>query len=172
MSDAERQQDDYYSVLALERPGSKKATTIPKEKLKAAYQQALLLHHPDRMNSARYNDGQTQPQNGSSHYSIDQIISAYETLSDPVKKSAYDDTLFGREAIRLKSGTGHGAESYDLDDLDFDESTRMWYKGCRCGNVKGYSISETQLEEASSNGEIYVGCADCSLFIRVSFQAV
>jgi curved DNA-binding protein CbpA len=47
-----------------------------------------------------------------------------------------------------------------------------WYRSCRCGNPRGYHFTEADLEEAADLGELMVGCADCSLWLRVHFAVL
>ncbi|KAL2260639.1 hypothetical protein VTK26DRAFT_5297 [Humicola hyalothermophila] len=91
-----------------------------------------------------------------------------------------------------------GIETVDLDDLDCEEftntttaaaaaaaargapptttttttTTTRWYRACRCGNPRGYLFDEADLEDAADLGELMVGCADCSLWLRVHFAVV
>lgn len=65
-----------------------------------------------------------------------------------------------------------GVENVDLDDLAFDEEDECWYRSCRCGNERSYLFSETDLEEVGDEGELVVGCLDCSLWLRVHFAVL
>jgi hypothetical protein len=65
-----------------------------------------------------------------------------------------------------------GVESVDLDDLAFDEDQECWYRPCRCGNEHSYEFCEADLEEVSDEGELVVGCLDCSLWLRVHFAVI
>ncbi|KAL2154759.1 hypothetical protein VTH82DRAFT_3435 [Thermothelomyces myriococcoides] len=71
-----------------------------------------------------------------------------------------------------------GIETVDLDDLDYEEKGRgrdsetTWFRSCRCGNPRGYQFGEADLEEAADLGELMVGCADCSLWLRVCFAVL
>lgn len=46
-----------------------------------------------------------------------------------------------------------------------------WRRACRCGVAPGFVIPEQELEDAICRGEedILVGCAGCSLWVRVEF---
>ena len=61
--------DDYYSILGVSRNASP-------EEIKKAYRKLAMQHHPDR---------------GGDHNKFAQINSAYETLSNSDKRSAYDN---------------------------------------------------------------------------------
>lgn len=67
-----------------------------------------------------------------------------------------------------------GSENLDLDDLDFDEERGIWNLACRCGEKKGYVVTEGDLEREELAGakEIIVGCGGCSLWINVAFGVV
>lgn len=126
-------------------------------------------------------------------YSIDQIVLAYETLLDPSLRAAYDRSLLhssgSSNQVRADANgddappataTHIGVEVFDLDDLDYEEQQQqpqggnkkvgVWSRGCRCGaEGQGYILTEADLERESAQGEIYVGCRGCSLFIKVLF---
>ncbi|OTB18487.1 hypothetical protein K445DRAFT_315325 [Daldinia sp. EC12] len=55
--------------------------------------------------------------------------------------------------------------------MAFDERTGVYYRGCRCGNARGYAFTEENLEEFEDDGVLMVECLDCSLWIRVLFAA-
>ncbi|KAI9036999.1 DnaJ-domain-containing protein [Aspergillus affinis] len=174
-------------------------TSLSKQQLKTAYHKALLKHHPDKASSVtKDTDLQTQSQSQSysqpktnlltslatptvpeSAYTIDQITLAYRTLSDPQLRAEYDRELrLDREkaARREKTGTVFhtGLEVVDLEDLACDEGDdetgqATWYRGCRCGDEKGFLVTEDELEREVEHGEIVVGCRGCSLWMKVLF---
>jgi len=162
----------HYDVLRL---GRRDFGDLSKDDIKAAYRRALLIHHPDKAPNIdskitlniRPKDAPTP------RYSIDEIIIAYETLSDSIKRAEYDRSLEQRGEYGWKrnghNGTHHGVENYDLEDLTYDEVKGTWSKSCRCGDEQGYILTESDLEKESQHGEIYVGCRGCSLFIKVQF---
>jgi len=69
----------------------------------------------------------------------------------------------GRQAFHT------GIETVDLDDLNVNEAQGIWYRGCRCGDERGFLVREADLEEAVDDGEISVGCKGCSLWLKVLF---
>jgi diphthamide biosynthesis protein 4 len=163
----------HYNVLGLARND---LDDLSKDNIKAAYRRALLIHHPDKSASLdststlriRSNDAPI-PQ-----YSVDEIVTAYEILSDPTKRASYDHTLEQHDKHGWKRANGPkdihiGVETYDLEDLLYDEAKNIWSKACRCGDEKGYTLTELDLERESRHGEIYAGCHGCSLFIKVQF---
>lgn len=165
----------HYDVLRLDRDDF---SSLSKDDIKAAYRRALLIHHPDKISSDA-GRGPSTLKSGSENvqpkhrYSIDDIVSAYEILSDPTKRADYNRSL-GRDSWkrandRHNGGTHIGVESYDLEDLTYDEDKGTWSRSCRCGDEKGYVVTEADLERESQQGEIYVGCRGCSLFIKVQF---
>lgn len=163
-------QPTYYQILHLmqsDRP-------LDPVELKAAYRRALLLHHPDKGYHSSSATPKSVTQTSGHAYSIDQIAEAYKTLSCPIEKAEYD-RLLSRCSRRLNTGPTvdqhTGADTYDLGDLAYTEETGNWARGCRCGDKKGYVLSESDLEKETENGEIYVGCEGCSLTIRVIFEA-
>ena len=151
--------------------------------VKQAYHQTLLTYHPDKIKQ-----GSTSCTGSISKAatavtsvpSIDEIVCAYKVLSDPTKRAAYDAALKAQLDI---DASGHaGLESFDLEELDYDEeqdSARgTWSRGCRCGNEQGYIVTEEELQHSNQTdqqdgyrgtGEVLVGCQGCSLLIRVTY---
>ena len=157
-----------------ERLGIANCSDLTASDVKEAYRRTLLAQHPDKSK---------QRPTSSTHSSIDQISTAYTTLTDPDKRAAYDRTL-GKHTDAHIDNPGDvchaGIESYDLDDLDHrvsKEGNGMWSKTCRCGNGDGYTVTEQELERGinrtSATAEVQdvlVGCRGCSLVIRVIFN--
>lgn len=141
----------------------------PSPLIKRAYRRALLQNHPDKATSF------SQVRRSEGAYSIDQITKAFNVLSSPAQRAAYDTSLklqSDSEGQGLGTKFQTGVESVDLDDLDFDEQKECWYRSCRCGNDRGYLFQEDDLAEVSEEGELMVGCLDCSLWLRVHFAVV
>ncbi len=146
--------------------------------LKAAYRRALFRHHPDKneAQSDSKHDLEVRKKSGKEViYTIDQVTEAYATLSVQKLRSEYDRVLKLQTPPPKRSGQSDdqkfrsGLEVLDLDDLDYDETGRIWFKSCRCGDERGFQIRETDLEEASDVGELHVGCRGCSLWLKVLF---
>ncbi|KIW17457.1 hypothetical protein PV08_04651 [Exophiala spinifera] len=168
----------HYDVLRLSRGAD--WSRVSHEDVKSAYRRALLIHHPDKAAQVSFKKQQQQQEqeqqkppsrNDSPAYSIDDIVVAYEVLADPRKRRMYDETLDKRDGSTLnrKDNTHIGVEAFDLEDLQYDERKNTWSKSCRCGEERGYVLTETDLDEESQDGEIYVGCRGCSLYIKVLF---
>ena len=139
--------------------------------VKAAYHRALLLYHPDRINAHLATEQQTHREH-EDRYTVDQITKAYNTLSKPVTRAAYDKELdlSNRRSRKLIGNKFHnGVEILDLEDLVYDDTTNVWSRGCRCGDSHGYVLTEMDLERQSRDGEIFVVCRGCSLWIKVLF---
>ncbi len=173
----------YYEILSLSSTTFSETNdpSTTTALLKRAYRRALLNHHPDKKTP---NTTTTSPPNPQQHHqntiTIDQISTAYATLSHPPSRKAYDLSLLSqspsRQATEAAANFQTGIETLDLDDLDYEEDdkdgTTRWYRSCRCGNPRGYLFTEDDLEEAADLGELMVGCADCSLWLRVCFAVV
>lgn len=178
---------DHYTVLGLPQTPS----TLRKSDLKLAYHRALLKHHPDKSGS-----GSSTPSNNpksseqvNRKFTVDEITSAYKTLSDPVARAEYDRSLrlsgraagqkglFGEEDNVDSFRTG--LEVFDLDEMEVEmladnadkdgEEQSIWYRGCRCGDEKGFLVREEDLEREVERGEVMVGCRGCSLWAKVLF---
>ncbi|GAW18140.1 hypothetical protein ANO14919_076130 [Xylariales sp. No.14919] len=120
-------------------------------------------------------------------YTIDQIQHAYNVLSDARQRREYDRQLlltssssthstsfssYSTEQKHSVSTRFHtGMETVDLDDLGFDERSGVYFGPCRCGNERGFQFTEEQLEEYEEDLVLMVQCLDCSLWMRVLFDA-
>ena len=156
---------NHYKVLSL--PKVSESGHVPTlEVIKRAYHRALLIYHPDKSHPATL----SRPK-----YTIDQITQAYQVLSDPVSRSSFDQSL------RLNpkfSSLARGAtvsiltgETVDLDDLIYDDEQKLWYRACRCGQERGFVVTEDDLEKQKAEGEALVGCLGCSLWTKILFTA-
>lgn len=133
--------------------------SLTAQDIKQAYRKALLEHHPDKA------------QTGDASRTVDSITVAYKTLSEPEAKVEYDRELRLQHA-RNKGDDKifhTGLDIVDLDDLDYDEQTGEWWRGCRCGQDRGFVITEDELENESRYGELITGCKGCSLWLKVLF---
>ncbi|KAH6650662.1 hypothetical protein F5144DRAFT_617471 [Chaetomium tenue] len=141
--------------------------------IKRAYRRALLNHHPDKKPHPPHHHSHhpnNPPSTTHPHtYTIDQISTAYATLSRRAQRQAYDTSLLLLRQQQSHSGaagggTGEafqtGIETIDLDDLECDEGEggdggeTQWYRSCRCGNPRGYYFTEADLEDAADLGEV------------------
>ncbi|KAK4039280.1 hypothetical protein C8A01DRAFT_16740 [Parachaetomium inaequale] len=182
------QNPTYYEILNLSPStlSSQEDANTSASLLKRAYHRALLTHHPDKTKSKNPSsttplqvEGKREPPK----YTIDQISTAYATLSRPTQRQAYDRSLIVQSQQAAGGGirgSGQaefqtGIEAVDLDDLDYQEEldgTTTWYRSCRCGNPRGYHFTEADLADAGDVGELMVGCVDCSLWLRVYFAVL
>jgi diphthamide biosynthesis protein 4 len=153
-------QQSLYKILGLPFDPS----TTPAD-LKTAYHRSLLSHHPDKSSTT------SQP------ITIDAIKSAYATLSNPPTRKAYDQELL-LTSTKKPNGSGTeaaltGEEVVDLDDLAYDEERECYWRACRCGDSRGFVVTENDLErevpDGRGQGEVLVQCGGCSLWLRIGF---
>src|SRR5262245_59950177 len=124
------QQEDYYAVLGLDRSASP-------EDIKRGFRRLAMQYHPDRNQEA------------GAEARFKEINQAYEVLSDPEKRAAYDrfghagingmggagfegfnfggfgdifDAFFGGAATRQRRGPQRGADLRTSITLDFEEA--------------------------------------------------
>ena len=163
---------DHYKVLGLPYPTS--AIHVTTQDIKKAYRRALLQHHPDKLdnlNSSR--KPHSHSATGTAKYTIDDISLAYKILSDPRARIEYDRKLRLQQQTPLQQSADiaqTGLETVDLDDLRYDEVQNVWYLGCRCGEDRGFTVTEEELDREQEHGEVVTGCCGCSLWRRVLFQ--
>ncbi|CCF35516.1 CSL zinc finger [Colletotrichum higginsianum] len=170
----------YYAVLGITRKLLQEEAAVPQQVIKRAYHRALLQNHPDKSKEQVRSTTSATSYANKPAFTVDQISTAYKVLSDSRTRAEYDRSLdLAPNNQGLKRGEQTfqtGIENVDLDDLDFDESdgpdAECWYRSCRCGNPRGFLFTEADLEEAGENGELLVGCQDCSLWMKVHFAIV
>ena len=177
----------YYEILNLPAPPT--TTNLTPQILKLAYHKALLRYHPDKagvpgQESHHPPHNHTQPQptrtrQGGKKYTIDEITTAYKTLRDPSQRSEYDLSLRLAPSQRNENPGGSktpdvfhtGLEVLDLEDLSAEDGPdgMVWYRSCRCGDERGFLVTEDELEREVESGEIVLGCRGCSLWVKVLF---
>ncbi|CRG90138.1 hypothetical protein PISL3812_07180 [Talaromyces islandicus] len=185
-----------YQILNI--PFSDTAPILSTQQIKNAYHKALLKHHPDKATNTRGTKPSPLASSSSSTacdgaYTIDEITNAYKILADPELRAEYDRELRLQRKNQAAGGGGGGdgldvfhtgLEVVDLEELDCSDSLPeptngsrgeedsdmlYWFRGCRCGDEKGFIVTEDELEAEAQHGEIVVGCRGCSLWIKVLF---
>ncbi len=164
----DRQTPSCYDILDLCDLRPHKSAIGPAE-IKQAYRRALLFNHPDKFRSADLVHGNR------ARYTIDEVSRAYHTLIDPVRRLEHDRHL--QQEPRSKHDKHHGQshsgiDTLDLDELSWESPRGEWYCACRCGDNKGFTVTETELQANSLLGEIITECRGCSLRLRVTFATV
>src|SRR5574340_201425 len=141
---------DYYETLGVNRDASE-------EDLKKAYRRLAMKHHPDR-----------NPDNPKAEEQFKEAKEAYETLSDPDKRTAHDQ--FGHAGVGSGAG-GFGAGGFGGFADAFGDIFGDIFGGGRHANVyRGADLRynlEITLEEAAHGTETKIRiptmeeCATC-----------
>ncbi len=85
---------DYYEVLEVTR-------TVTADELKKSYRKLAVKHHPDK-----------NPGDAKAEEQFKELGEAYDVLSDPDKRAAYD--RYGHAAFAQGGGAARGADPFDL----------------------------------------------------------
>ncbi len=94
---------DFYEILGLSRD-------VSKEDIEKAYRKLALKYHPDR-----------NPDDKQAAEKFTEVTEAYEVLSDPDKRSQYDQFGFA-------SDDDGGIPHYQYQHLDLDDALRMFMR--------------------------------------------
>ena len=128
---------DYYEVLGVNRDASE-------EDIKKAYRKLAMQHHPDR-----------NPDNPKAEEKFKEAKEAYEVLSEPDKRAAYD--RFGHQGVDAQSGMGAGAGMGGFADAFGDIFSEIFGQGRARSNVyRGADLRynlEISLEDAARGTE-------------------
>jgi molecular chaperone DnaJ len=128
---------DYYEVLGVNRDASD-------EDIKKAYRKLAMKHHPDR-----------NPDNPKSEERFKEAKEAYEILTEPNKRAAYDQ--YGHAGVDPSAGAGAGAGFGGFADAFGDIFGDIFGAGrTRSGVYRGADLRynlEISLEEAARGTE-------------------
>ena len=131
---------DYYEVLGVNRDAGD-------DEIKKAYRKLAMKFHPDR-----------NPDNKEAEEKFKEAKEAYEMLSDPQKKAAYD--RYGHAGVDPSMGAGPGAQGFDgFSDAFGDIFGDLFGGGGRGGRSNVYRGAdlrynlEITLEEAARGAE-------------------
>ncbi|MFL5318385.1 MAG: molecular chaperone DnaJ [Myxococcaceae bacterium] len=141
MPGAGQQKRDYYEILGVER-------TVNAGDLKSAYRKVALKYHPDR-----------NPGDKEAEEKFKECSEAYEVLSDPDKRSRYDQ--FGHNAPGFEGFGGAGFNAQTINDIfgdlfgDIFGGRRRERGGRQRGADLRYNL-EISFEEAAFGCEVQV----------------
>ena len=123
---------DYYQILGVPRAASA-------DEIKSAYRKLAMQYHPDR------NPGDKQAEDR-----FKEINEAYQVLSDPQKRSRYDQ--LGEDYSKWQQNgapgnydwgrwsTGPGVQQVDLDDLFGDGAFSDFFRSIFGGSYAGQAL--------------------------------
>ncbi len=130
------EKSDYYQILNVQKNASE-------DELKKAYRRMAMKYHPDR-----------NPDNKQAEEQFKEIKEAYEILSDPQKRAAYDQ--FGHAGVEAGSGFGGGGGFGGFGDIgDIFES--MFGAGARGGGQRVYRGADLRYDLNLSLEEVVAG---------------
>ncbi|KAK6354272.1 hypothetical protein TWF730_008685 [Orbilia blumenaviensis] len=191
----------HYTILSI--PNSLSSTHKNYQLLlKKSYHRTLLRCHPDKLpagasiaGQVKQNDGaglREDLKEGEEIYTIDQINTAYKTLSSPALRQEYDLSL--RSSLSKGANGGGGGYKTGLDIVDLDDMVYRlpeseeegsaggrFTKSCRCGAEEGYVLTEEDMDDIEKelqqqkigNGSkarsMIIGCLGCSLWVQVDW---
>ena len=132
---------DYYEVLGVNRDAGD-------DEIKKAYRKLAMKHHPDR-----------NPDSKDAEEKFKEAKEAYEMLSDPQKKAAYD--RYGHAGVDPSMGAGPGAQGFEGGFADafgdiFGDLFGGGGRGGRSNVYRGADLRynlEITLEEAARGAE-------------------
>jgi molecular chaperone DnaJ len=129
---------DYYQVLGVARNATD-------EELKKAYRRLAMKHHPDR-----------NPDDTKAEENFKAAKEAYEVLSDPRKRAAYDQ--FGHAGVDASAGMGGagfgGGGFSDIFDTVFGD---IFGGGMRGGGTRVYRGADLRYDLELSLEEVFQG---------------
>ena len=146
--------EDYYKLLEVDK-------TASDAEIKKSYRRMAMKFHPDR-NKDNPDEAEVK---------FKQIKEAYEILSDPKKRAAYDQ--FGHAGVDQTMGAGRGGPGDGFSDIfsemfgDFFGGARQQRSNVQRGADLRYNL-ELTLEEAVGGTEatvkvpVLVVCGECS----------
>ncbi|KAI5811464.1 hypothetical protein DFH27DRAFT_520880 [Peziza echinospora] len=110
-------------------------------------------------------------------YTLDQILTAYTTLSTDRGRRTYErefrlNLLLLQTNPTTNTNINAPTENVDLSEFIYHEQWSRHTRSCRCGEEEGFVVLDHELAESvgpDGKGEVVVGCAGCSLWVRVGF---
>ena len=118
--------EDYYQLLGVSRNASD-------DDIKKSFRRLAMKYHPDRNRD-----------NPEAEEQFKKIKEAHDVLSDPKKRSAYDQ--FGHAGVDGSAGGGFNGGPADLGDI-FGGVFRDIFGGMRGGGEPSYGAQQARLDQ-------------------------
>ncbi|XP_058059184.1 dnaJ homolog subfamily C member 7 isoform X1 [Anopheles bellator] len=115
---------DYYKILGVNKQASD-------DEIKKAYRKRALVHHPDRHANASEDEKKEQERK------FKELGEAYTVLSDPVKKSRYDN---GQDLEEMSQGADIDAQQIYRQFFPSDFGYGGFPGGGSCGNSSNFTF--------------------------------
>lgn len=137
--------------------------------------QIKLIEHTERQQNAISREEAPRQSSDTTAASFHEIQKAYDTLRDPTKRRAYDESL--QRALEKEAWVNDGAIEVHLSEMEkeicailYGESEEeveqtVYFFNCRCGHA--FEIIQDELLEKSEPARIWQ-CEGCSLSIHVN----
>ncbi|KAK9471031.1 uncharacterized protein V1510DRAFT_234979 [Dipodascopsis tothii] len=205
MSSVRKPFKTHYDALGL--PPPPESDDVSPVEIKQAYHNSLLLYHPDKAQDLP--DGYSSAELLDAVIAAYTVLSVPRTRRVYDQSLLLHTVGSATGSVAAFAAATENAETVDLDDLDhieictvhnsLDDYLRgiaapdaacladkhcnfieVWSRSCRCGNIRGYVVTDELLEQLldaqeeqggrTDGGELLTQCTGCSSWIKIAFE--